>query len=113
MRGSGQIFWFLAFEAVGSFSFRIEKWKRSLYAVSPLILNSQLSTDLAFSPPSPPAHNLRTNDWLMGSRIQLQQRNCSRFTRDFSRRSTVQTRKELPPEVAAFFSFLKHYFFGL
>ena len=26
----------------------------------------------------------------MGSRIQLQQRNCSRFTRDFSRRSTDQ-----------------------
>jgi hypothetical protein len=24
----------------------------------------------------------------LGSRIQLQQRNCSRFTRDFSRRST-------------------------
>jgi hypothetical protein len=24
----------------------------------------------------------------MGGRIQLQQRNCSRFTRDFSRRST-------------------------
>ena len=31
----------------------------------------------------------------MGSCIQLQQRNCSRFSRDFSRRSTYQTRKEL------------------
>jgi hypothetical protein len=28
------------------------------------------------------------------NRIQLQQRNCSGFTPDFSRRSTVQTRKE-------------------
>ncbi len=31
----------------------------------------------------------------MGSRIQLQQRYCSRVSRDFSRRSTDQTRKEL------------------
>ena len=29
-----------------------------------------------------------SGDWPMGSRIQLQQRNCSRFSRDFSRRST-------------------------
>ena len=49
----------------------------------------------------------------MGSRIQLQQRNCSRFTRDFSRRSTVQTRKELPPEVAACASPLKIYLSGV
>ena len=28
------------------------------------------------------------NDWLVGNRIQLQQRNCSGFTPDFSRRST-------------------------
>ena len=40
--------------------------------------------------------HLRDCDWLMGSCIQLQQRNCSRFARDFSRRSTDQTRKELP-----------------
>src|SRR6202011_4404728 len=45
-----------------------------------------------------PAFTDRYRDRLaVGSRIQLQQRNCSRFTRDFSRRSTflVQTRKEL------------------
>lgn len=48
----------------------------------------------------------------MGSRIQLQQRNCSRFTRDFSRRSTVQTRKELFKEVAACASTLKNYLSG-
>ncbi len=35
----------------------------------------------------------------MESCIQLQQRNCSRFTRDFSRRSTDQTRKELEGEI--------------
>jgi hypothetical protein len=49
-----------------------------------------------FFPPSPPSRSCGTNDWLIGSRIQLQQRNCSRFTRDFSRRSTDQNRKELP-----------------
>ena len=40
-------------------------------------------------------------DWPMESRNQLQQRNCSRVTRDFLRRSTFQARKELHPEVAA------------
>src|SRR5436853_1065758 len=37
----------------------------------------------------------------LGSRIQLQQRNCSRFARDFSRRSTLlfQARKELAREL--------------
>jgi len=38
------------------------------------------------------------NDWLLGNRIQLQQRNCSGFAPDFSRRSTDQTRKELPEQ---------------
>jgi hypothetical protein len=42
---------------------------------------------------------LAPDDWLMESCIQLQQRNCSRFTRDFSRRSTDQTRKELEGEI--------------
>ena len=45
-----------------------------------------------FFPPSPPN---AFGDWPLGSRIQLQQRNCSRFTRDFLHRSTDQTRKEL------------------
>jgi hypothetical protein len=36
-----------------------------------------------------PAFTRRRGDGLaLGSRIQLQQRNCSRFARDFSRRST-------------------------
>jgi hypothetical protein len=39
-----------------------------------------------FFPPSPIAVAI---DWLVGNRIQLQQRNCSGFTPDFSRRSTV------------------------
>src|SRR5437762_8829429 len=41
--------------------------------------------------PSSRLHRLRMlsgDDWPMGSCIQLQQRNCSRFTRDFLRRST-------------------------
>ena len=52
----------------------------------------------------------------MGSRIQLQQRNCSRFTRDFSRRSTDQPRNLSGPnsqrterQVAACASALKIY----
>lgn len=45
----------------------------------------------------------------MGSCIQLQQRNCSRFARDFLRRSTNQARKELRSEVAACASPLKIY----
>ena len=36
----------------------------------------------------------------MGSCIQLQQRNCSRFKRDFLRRSTNQARKELRSGIA-------------
>jgi hypothetical protein len=49
------------------------------------------------------------DDWPMGSRTQLQQRNCSRFARDFLRRSTNQTRKELAREVAACASSFKIY----
>src|ERR1041384_2066869 len=59
MRWSGRIFWLLA--------------QRS---------GNRRTT---FFPPSPPKSFRRL---AMGSRIQLQQRNCSRFTRDFSRRST-------------------------
>ena len=74
MRWTGQIFWLLAYGV------RTDRYAHLL-----------------------PAFTARSSrdDWLMGSRIQLQQRNCSRFSRDFSRRSTDQTRKELLPEVAA------------
>jgi hypothetical protein len=44
-----------------------------------------LASGFTFFPPSPP--KLRGLAQL-GSRIQLQQRNCSRFARDFLRRST-------------------------
>src|SRR5713101_4302683 len=44
----------------------------------------------------------------LGSRIQLQQRNCSRFARDFSRRSTFQARKEPLSGLAARGRGLKH-----
>ena len=50
--------------------------------------------------PSSRLHPRKFRGLALGSRIQLQQRNCSRFTRDFSRRSTDQTRKELRAEVA-------------
>jgi hypothetical protein len=46
----------------------------------------------------------------LGNRIQSQQRNCSRISRDSSRRSTTATNKELPPEVAACAWALKIYF---
>jgi hypothetical protein len=59
MRWNGRMFWLLAF--------------------------GPASTRHTSFPPSPPK---TFGDWLMGSCIQLQQRNCSRFPRDFSRRST-------------------------
>src|SRR4029453_11359063 len=59
MRWTGQIFWLLAYNAC---------------AASHLLL--------AFTP------EMVSGIGPMGSRIQLQQRNCSRFSRDFLRRST-------------------------
>ena len=59
MRWTGQIFWLLAYDA---------------YA-APHLLPAFTSEMLSAIGP-------------MGSRIQLQQRNCSRFSRDFLRRST-------------------------
>jgi hypothetical protein len=44
-----------------------------------------LAPGFTFFPPSPPKF---FGDWPNGSRIQLQQRNCSRVSRDFLRRST-------------------------
>src|SRR5712675_2574161 len=43
---------------------------------------------LTFFPPSPPR---LSETGPMGSCIQLQQRNCSRFSRDFLRRSTFSS----------------------
>ena len=80
MRWSGQIFWLLAYGSE--------------------------SSEHTFFPPSPLA---LACDWLLGSRIQLQQRDCSRISRDFSHRSTDQTRKELEPAVAAGSKRLKIY----
>jgi ADP-L-glycero-D-manno-heptose 6-epimerase len=54
-------------------------------------------------------HACPYNDWLVGDRIQLQQRNCSGFTPDFSRRSTDQTRKELFRAIPACAAALKIY----
>src|SRR5207248_1191818 len=52
------------------------------------------------------------NDWLLGNCIQLQQRNCSGFAPDFSRRSTDQARKELPRAIPACAKPLKIYLFS-
>ena len=64
MRWTGQIFWLLAFMTV---NYRLTSPSSRLH---PEILS-------AIGP--------------MGSRIQLQQRNCSRFSRDFLRRSTFSS----------------------
>ena len=66
MRWTGQIFW--------------------LWLSKKLRVNSQLV--FTFLPPSPPK---TPGDRPNGSRIQLQQRNCSRFARDFLRRSTLSS----------------------
>src|SRR5438067_3904440 len=69
---------------------------------------------LTFFPPSPLITNCRRhaclyNDWLVGNRIQLQQRNCSGFTPDFSRRSTVSNSQRTKQAIAACASALKIY----
>src|SRR6266480_3838151 len=63
MRWIGQIFWLLAYIPI--------------------------SIGITFFPPSPPKSFRGLA--LLGSRIQLQQRNCSRFARDFLRRSTFSS----------------------
>src|SRR5205814_10305580 len=60
------------------------------------------------------AHRLQVcvpspNDWLVGNRIQLQQRNCSGFTPDFSRRSTVLNSQRTKRAIAACASPFKIY----
>jgi hypothetical protein len=45
----------------------------------------------------------------VGNRIQLQQRNCSGFTPDFSRRSTVSNSQRTKQAIAACASALKIY----
>ena len=52
------------------------------------------------------------NDWLVGNRIQLQQRNCSGFTPDFSRRSTVSNSQRTKRAIAACASPFKIYLVG-
>src|SRR5437867_305762 len=59
MRWTGQIFWLLAYDACAA--------PHLLPAFTPKVLRGLAQ---------------------LGSRIQLQQRNCSRFSRDFLRRST-------------------------
>src|SRR5207248_6169160 len=63
---------------------------------------------------TPLAHRLQVcvpspNDWLVGNRIQLQQRNCSGFTPDFSRRSTVLNSQRTKRAIAACASPFKIY----
>src|SRR6266704_162918 len=50
-----------------------------------------------FFPPSPPRFS---ETGPMGSRIQLQQRNCSRFSRDFLRRSTSPSSQRTEPRTS-------------
>src|SRR6059058_5509778 len=77
-------------------------------------LAARRSFGLIFFPPSPLVVNCRRhaclyNDWLVGNRIQLQQRNCSGFTPDFSRRSTVSNSQRTVRAIAACASAFKIY----
>jgi len=90
MSWTGRIFWLLAFEEVEGLRLSVEQRETRL---RPSTLNPQ-----TLNQPSPFSrlhrwkdcgrHARPDDDWLMGNRIQLQQRNCSGFTPDFSRRST-------------------------
>ena len=69
-------------------SSRLHRISRStgILPVGPTDILSVASVTAGYKPAGP-----EPNDWPMGSRIQLQQRNCSRFARDFSRRSTFSS----------------------
>jgi hypothetical protein len=75
MRWTGQIFWLLAYDAC---------------ATPHLLPAFTLESGIGILPMSrwarSPCHYSKIGP--VGSRIQLQQRNCSRFSRDFLRRST-------------------------
>src|SRR5437899_10163897 len=69
-------------------SSRLHRISRStgILPVGPTDILSVASVTAGYKPAGP-----EPNDWPMGSCIQLQQRNCSRFARDFLRRSTFSS----------------------
>jgi hypothetical protein len=97
MRWTGQIFWLLAYDACAAPhllpAFTDSHWNIVILPVCPADILSAASsagfkpagrTDLEVYVPG-------VTIGPMGSRIQLQQRNCSRFARDFLRRSTFSS----------------------
>jgi hypothetical protein len=79
MSWTGQIFWLLAFGPADA--------EHTFFPPSPFFRGGP--ERFRGTTKDRRRHACLYNDWLMGSRIQLQQRNCSRFARDFLRRSTV------------------------
>jgi hypothetical protein len=79
----GRMFWLLAFGEVDKFLVIVHKRNRPFRTI-----NHQLPTNLPLLPAFTPEC---FRGLAVGSRIQLQQRNCSRFSRDFSRRSTFSS----------------------
>src|SRR5437764_527928 len=80
MRWTGQIFWLLASDACVA-SHLLPAFTASAGAQASCLWGQRTSCPLLPSLTIGP----------MGSRIQLQQRNCSRFSRDFLRRSTFSS----------------------
>src|SRR5205085_11123062 len=80
MRRTGRIFWLLA---CGPKFFGL-----TFFLPSPLVKNCR-------------RHACLYNDWLVGNSIQLQQRNCSGFTPDFSLRSTDSNSQRPKRAIAA------------
>jgi ADP-L-glycero-D-manno-heptose 6-epimerase len=86
MRWNGRIFWLLASGPAPA--------GRTFFPPSPLFCGgSRVGCATKVSQ----ASRLPLQRLALGSRIQLQQRNCSRFARDFSRRSTLSSSQRTVP----------------
>jgi hypothetical protein len=73
------------------------------------ILAPGLRPDCLSDSPFPAFTDRRGDRLACGNRIQLQQRNCSGFTPDFSRRSTVSNSQRTKRAIAACASAFKIY----
>src|SRR5438105_13385546 len=91
------MFWLLAFEEVERFV--VERLRKTEKPLASQLLNRSTPQLILHLLPAFTAGSCQR--LALGSRIQLQQRNCSRFARDFSRRPTFpssqRTKSKITP----------------